>query len=88
MSFINFQQVGNFNDTIYDLLTAFEVPHHSPEDVGDGDITIGLGFNLNQGGIVVQDAVFNALGLRIPSPNDGGTAQQIGADWGRTNAIC
>ncbi len=63
MSYVRFRTQSAFEDSLYTVLKKLEAPHNDPKNVGDGDITIGLGFNLNGGGRVVQDAVFGAQGL-------------------------
>ncbi|MCI0401704.1 MAG: hypothetical protein L0Z68_10510, partial [Gammaproteobacteria bacterium] len=89
MSVVNFHTVPNFNDTLYELLKKFEAPHDDPKNIGDGKITIGLGFNLTDGKPDVQDAVFAALGIitdaekmNPQTPPAGVTAEQIIAEQG------
>jgi len=40
---------GNFFDELYGALTTFEGKHRTPENVGDGVITMGVGYNLTNG---------------------------------------
>ncbi|MGH8545995.1 MAG: hypothetical protein ACREX3_20700, partial [Gammaproteobacteria bacterium] len=77
MSFVNFNPAPNFNDMLYELLKEFEAPHDDPRNIGDGKITIGLGFNLTDGEPDVQNAVFDALGIKRTG---GSTAQRAAED--------
>ena len=67
MSIINFHTNSDFNNSLYILLKQLEKPTDNAILVG-GNVTIGLGFDLNAGDRIVQDAVFRALGLMV----DGG----------------
>jgi hypothetical protein len=62
MSAINLNVVSDFNNNIYQLLKRFEAPHNDARLVG-GNVTIGLGFDLNKGGAIVRRAVFQAMGI-------------------------
>lgn len=57
---------GNFNDTLYNDLLKLEAPKISDRLNGKmvgGNFTIGIGFDLVKGGLRVQQAVFDRLGL-------------------------
>lgn len=49
---------------LYNFLTTFEAQSLTPYPIGkQQDITIGVGFDLKAGGIVVQNAVFENMGF-------------------------
>lgn len=57
---MEYQKAGsNFFNELYGMLTAFEGPHRRPKDVGDGVITIGVGYNLTTGEDSVREALHN-----------------------------
>lgn len=55
-----------YADELYNFLTTFEA--QTPEErqkpqLVNGDITIGVGFDLKTGGTTVQNAVFEKMGF-------------------------
>ena len=54
---------GSFFDKLYDFVTAMEGPTRRPENVGDGTITLGPGYNITSGPDKLRDEVFKAIGL-------------------------
>lgn len=77
MSIINFHTNSDFNNSLYELLKRLEAPTEKAILVG-GNVTIGLGFDLNTGGPTIRNAVFSALGLKVNDSN--GTPAQIAAE--------
>jgi GH24 family phage-related lysozyme (muramidase) len=55
------------------MLTAFEGPHRRAKDVGDGVITIGVGYNLTTGEDSVRRLTLQQLGLKL----EANTAAQV-----------
>lgn len=65
---------GNFFGELYGVLTTFEGPHRDPKNIGDGVITMGVGYNLTSGDTLLRTGTFEQLGLKIgsitsPSPS-------------------
>ncbi|MES9901057.1 MAG: hypothetical protein ABW168_00070 [Sedimenticola sp.] len=84
---INFHTVNNFNDELYDFLSEVEAPHNDVRLVG-GNLTIGIGFDLIEGGSVVRKAVYKALGIEVDLLASGaGTAAQRNAEQGYINSL-
>ena len=71
---MEYQKAGsNFFNELYGMLTAFEGPHRRPKDVGDGVITIGVGYNLTTGEDSVRRLTLQQLGLKL----EANTAAQV-----------
>lgn len=59
---LNWKPVADYAENLYQLLTKFEAPHLDARLVG-GNITIGLGFDMDVGDPVLKDAVLAKMGI-------------------------
>jgi GH24 family phage-related lysozyme (muramidase) len=57
----NWHAASNFSQQLLDFLTAVEGKHYYAKDVGDGKVTIGSGFNINEQN--VREHVYIRLGI-------------------------
>ncbi len=74
---LNWQPVnGDFYDQLYNVLKAFEAPHYDARLV-NGNLTIGLGFDLRTGSDELKRQVLLAMGLVDPVSIADPTARAI-----------
>ncbi|MHB8252294.1 MAG: hypothetical protein ACYDEV_01000 [Acidiferrobacter sp.] len=83
MTTINWQVDPNFNEDLYQFLLNTELDGKSGWTLSqvNGDLTIGVGMDLNTGGLPIQNAVFIAMGfdpqvVNGTAPNSGAAAQE------------
>lgn len=68
MADMNWQPAGDFSNRLWDFLKALETPTLDARDV-DGNLTIGLGFDLRTAKDELKNAVLRAMGVDPDSSN-------------------
>jgi GH24 family phage-related lysozyme (muramidase) len=63
MMITTWNQSADFNQELLAFLTKVEGKHYEARDVGDGNVTIGTGFNISE--VKVRDVVFSKFGITL-----------------------